>query len=171
MVIIAFNHVITFKNENNCFKLVINLISNLHLLISWISLLIVLLWRSHYQLQKLYLWRLSLSPFNLVRFLNFCFCSKKMLKHCLKNFGNERLLLKLEMIENLKESVSMKVKNYSSWPSCGIILWLFKIILLSNLIMLFVIQILWNFAFYPSEFCRQHKHFVPFFVTFGLSLR
>ena len=133
MVIIAFNHVITFKNENNCFKLVINLISNLHLLISWIS--------------HLYLWHLSFSPLNLVRFLNFCFCSKKMLKHCLKNFENERLLLKLEMIENLKESVSMKVKNYSSWPSCGIILWLFKIILLSNLIMLFVIQILWNFAF------------------------
>ena len=36
-IIILFNHVITFKNENNCFKLVINLISNLHLLISWIS--------------------------------------------------------------------------------------------------------------------------------------
>ena len=34
-IIILFNHVITFKNENNCFKLGINLISNLHLLISW----------------------------------------------------------------------------------------------------------------------------------------
>ena len=114
----------------------------------------------------MYLWHLSFSPFILVRFLNFCFCSKKVLKHCLKNFENERLLLKLEMIENLKESVSMKVKNYSSWPSCGIILWLFKIILLSNLIMLFVIQILWNFAFYPSEFCRQHKVFRTFFLNF-----
>ena len=34
-IIILFNHVITFKNENNCFKLGINLISNLHLLILW----------------------------------------------------------------------------------------------------------------------------------------
>ena len=52
-----------------------------------------------------------------------------MLKHCLKNFENERLLLKLEMIENLKESVSMKVKNYSYWP----FLWNNSVVIQNNI--------------------------------------
>ena len=93
MDILAFNHVITSKNENNCFKLVVNLISNLNLLenLKWLKI-----W------MDLFLWKLW----------NFLF-------------------------KNVCDFFEMK-------------LLLFKIILLSNLIMLFVIQMLWNSCFLLS---------------------
>ena len=102
MSLFLFNHVITFKNENNCFKLVINLISNLHLLISWISFDCVVVAKP-LSTSKIVPMTLSFSPFKFGTVFQFLFCSQKVLKHCLKILKMKDCCLKLEMVENLKD--------------------------------------------------------------------